>query len=815
MRPALLALALTAACLPDRWALSPLPDASPDVAPDALPDVAPDAPCGTVCNGRCVDPQTDRLHCGGCDRPCSGTCAAGVCACPPGTARCGDVCAYLSYADAHCGVCGNACPRGERCLGGACTGAGLRVTQLSVMGGVTWALMSDGSLRAAGFGVGAFEGVAGAHRNVFVSVPGMTGLAEVSGACGRRADGSVWCKVDGRAPQRVQNLDDAVEIAARCARRAGGTVACWQPATAALPATAVAVPGLDRVVQLAAGDVADVPCALRDDGTVWCWGDVGSLLDPSNPPVSRVTATPEAMPGLSDATRISVGHHMLCAVIRGGTVRCLGRRVAVVGLRVNNNTNTPAVTIAGATNVRAVVAGWEGAWALRDDGSVLAWGVNQWGALADGTFTDRPGMAAPVPGLADVRSLATGGSSQHMCALLADGSARCWGNDRYGQVGIAGGYGLAPSPVVSATGAATPLQGVFEDEGSGVVHCVRQVDGVRCWGDSTYGLLGSGVSAMGYFPSPGLVPGLENAAGLRSFASSSTGATMCARMRDGTVRCWGDNRRGQVGDGTFTERNRPQPVRGVTGAVSIGGGDQHTCAVVAGARLWCWGRGEHGEVGDGLMEHTPIPVPLDGITDVAEVGGGVFTTVARLTDGSLRAWGMMDLLRTGGGNQATPAPLDGVSDARQLSVAGGSLDFLQVCALRASGRVSCRGTGGASPDAWFDVGLSEVTQVSGGGRVTCARLADATVHCWGVNERGGLGNLSLPHGAGYVAAPRPVLRLDGSLFVGAVSVRVGGGGYACARMGDDTLQCWGAVIAGLTGTGEAEAVPRVRRPLGL
>ena len=56
---------------------------------------------------------------------------------------------------------------------------------------------------------------------------------------------------------------------------------------------------------------------------------------------------------------------------------------------------------------------------------------------------------------------------------------------------------------------------------------------------------------------------------------------MCAWMRDGTVRRWGDNRRGQVGDGT-TERNCPSPKGGVTGAVSIGGGDQHTCAVGRG-----------------------------------------------------------------------------------------------------------------------------------------------------------------------------------------------------------------------------------------
>ncbi|MFO0650821.1 MAG: hypothetical protein U0326_31645, partial [Polyangiales bacterium] len=340
---------------------------------------------------------------------------------------------------------------------------------------------------------------------------------------------------------------------------------------------------------------------------------------------------------------------------------------------------------------------------------------------------------------------------------------------------------------------------------------------VRCWGDARYGLLGNGTLATAptYLTSPGLVMGLSGVASMRSFASASGGATMCVRLRDGTVRCWGENARGQVGDGTFTARARPEPVLGVTGARSIGGGDQHTCAVLEGGRLQCWGRGEHGAIGNGVSEHAPTPVLLDTISDVEEVGGGAFTTVARLRDGTVRAWGVLGLLRPDLTDSNVPVALAGISDARQLSVAAASLDYMQVCALRANGRVRCVGAGSPTPGAWFDVGLSDVTQLSGGWKVTCARLADTTVHCWGSNERGGLGNLSIPHGVDYVGTPHPVLRLDGTLFVGAVSVRVGGGGYACARMADDTLQCWGTVTAGLTGTGEAELVPTPRRPFGL
>ena len=162
-----------------------------------------------------------------------------------------------------------------------------------------------------GYGVGASEGALGPTATS--SSPfGMTACRGV-GPAGDAPGRSVWCRSRPR-PQRVRNpttpeIDRPLRPPRRGNRRVGSL------ATAALLATAVAVPGPTGSFNFAAGRRRGRPQEARDDGTVWCWA-TWPALDPSNLPVSRVTATPEGDARSSDATRISVGT-MLCAVIRG------------------------------------------------------------------------------------------------------------------------------------------------------------------------------------------------------------------------------------------------------------------------------------------------------------------------------------------------------------------------------------------------------------------------------------------------------------------------------------------------------------------
>ncbi|HMA91119.1 MAG TPA: chromosome condensation regulator RCC1, partial [Polyangiaceae bacterium] len=172
----------------------------------------------------------------------------------------------------------------------------------------------------------------------------------------------------------------------------------------------------------------------------------------------------------------------------------------------------------------------------------------------------------------------------------------------------------------------------------------------------------------------------------------------CARLTDGTVKCWGN---GGLGDGTTTQRLTPVAVTGLTGAVEIATRSAHTCALLTGGTVKCWGGNVYGQLGDGTTT-TPrlTPVAATGLTGVAEISAGQGHTCARLTDGTVKCWGHNELGQLGYGAttyvQMTPVAVTGLTGAAEIS--------------------------------------------AGYYYHTCARLTDRTVKCWGTNSTGQLGD---------------------------------------------------------------------------
>jgi hypothetical protein len=228
--------------------------------------------------------------------------------------------------------------------------------------------------------------------------------------------------------------------------------------------------------------------------------------------------------------------------------------------------------------------------------------------LGDGTTTSSSTPVA-VSGLSNAVAITAG--TFHTCAVLSDGTARCWGNNHYGQLGD-GTLTTRLTPV-----AVSGLSNAVAIAAAGIYHtCAVLSDGTaRCWGYNGDGQLGDGTTT--WRPTPVAVSGLSNAVAI-ALGSLHT----CALLSDGTARCWGINTTGQLGDGTTTERHTPVAVSGLSNAVAIAAEGPDTCALLGDGTARCWGYNYSGQLGDGttMDRYTPVAVSLD--TD----GDGVLDT---------------------------------------------------------------------------------------------------------------------------------------------------------------------------------------------
>lgn len=308
-----------------------------------------------------------------------------------------------------------------------------------------------------------------------------------------------------------------------CAVVDDGSVLCWGKlgglSTDVLVPTPIA--GLSSVQSLSAGN--GFTCAVLADATARCFGDnsSGQLGDGTQ----TTTATPVTVSGLTGVTGISAGSTSACATRVDGTVWCWGG--SPLGDGTFNSSAVP-VAVTGLTDADQVVASGSYACARRLAGTVACWGGNDLGQLGTGGVPDFSTVPVEVPGLTGVVDLTAG--PRGACAVLADGSARCWGSDYLGQLGNgSGGDSLTPVPVVGLTGATTMFRGYQ-------YACSLRTDAsVWCQG-----------SPRGYASEvaqqPVAVPGAAGAT-----AISGSYAHQCAVMADASLRCWGDNSHGQLG----------------------------------------------------------------------------------------------------------------------------------------------------------------------------------------------------------------------------------------------------------------------------
>lgn len=321
-----------------------------------------------------------------------------------------------------------------------------------------------------------------------------------------------------------------------------------------------------------------------------------------------------------------------------------------------------------------VAAGVDHTCARTADGEVWCWGGNGDGQLGDGTTTRRlrPVM---VPALTGVEQLALGW--RFSCARRESG-VLCWGWSEWGQAGTAGGRVTTPSAIGGLSGTLVELV-------AGDNHACARTDAgaVRCWGRGDQGQRGDGstllfgVSAMTY-----RVP--ETSVGMGAGQLHT-----CVIGESGTLRCAGRNGEGQLGDGTTTRPTNAVATLLPSTVIAVDGGFSHTCALLAASRVVsCFGENSRGELGDGTFDDRPTPMDIAGFTGVLELSVGWGHACVRRADG-LSCWGRNDDGQVGDGtttSRPSPTLLPGTTSITQIS-AGGT----HTCALRSDGVVLCWG----------------------------------------------------------------------------------------------------------------------------
>ena len=364
------------------------------------------------------------------------------------------------------------------------------------------------------------------------------------------------------------------------------------------------------------------------------------------------------------------------------------------------------------------------------------------------------GSDACLHGLCERDPIAVTASDFHTCATDDAGAVFCWGSNADDQLGDGSGMDRhAPAAVVGLPVPATALRVAAGEKFSCAL--LRSGD-VYCWGDDADGQLGDGASTSGPAPTRVAFPMSVNAVELAAGTAHA-----CAILEDGTAWCWGKGDRGQLGNDVVAARAlAPVQVSGITGAISIAGGAEHSCTVTGDGRVHCWGSNSDWQLGTTAGASTPTPVVVGDLAGAQAVTTGAFFSCALRAD-AVHCWGRNAAGQLGDGTRDVAMLV-----RRVLAPAGAS-----------------------------DVYLTDAIHVEAGAAHACAVLRDARVVCWGDNDDGELAR-TIP-----VSSPTPVLVHDstGADLAGVVRVACGRD-HTCAIARDGaSVYCWGANGSGQLG----------------
>lgn len=376
---------------------------------------------------------------------------------------------------------------------------------------------------------------------------------------------------------------------------------------------------------------------------------------------------------------------------------------------------------------------------------------------------DLAGNRTEVPLAATfARKLGAGGS--HTGAINASGHVAVWGRNNLGQLGLGVGDATSRFEPVPIAGLEQITAIDFRQNQS---LALRQDGALFVWGNNADGRLGLGAPGM---------PDMEKreAPAQNMSLTGVLAATFgydhtLVLLEDGTIRAFGDNSSGQLGDGTIEDRHYPVPVMGLDDIIQIAGGSKHSLALRRDGTVWAWGRNQYGHLGQGSEDTDPHPLPVQvpGLTDIIHLASGRDHVLALRADGTAVAWGLNQNGQVGNAMSGadsdvfSPTAVVGLMNAVAVFADGNYSFALRADASAAGWGQNFNGQLGIGGDDTVDrnapdapLALPAVLDIDPGATHSIGVAPDGSAYTWGWSTNGSLGRPNLLNNWAY---PTPAL----------------------------------------------------------